>query len=77
MPSVQAAAGLTTLLSDVVYVGCKLTKAMLPLRTGASALQDVEIIVQPVPRIVSTWLIGIGKIISTLIRLKVRCCGLP
>ncbi len=35
-------------------------------------MQDVEILVKPVPRIVSNWLIGIGKIISTLIRLKVR-----
>jgi hypothetical protein len=34
--------------------------------------QDVEIIVTPVPRILKTWLIGIGKIISTLIRLKAR-----
>ncbi|KAK9917790.1 hypothetical protein WJX75_008296 [Coccomyxa subellipsoidea] len=33
--------------------------------------QDVQILVKPVPRFVSKWLIGIGKVISTLIRLKV------
>ena len=34
-------------------------------------LQDVEIVVHPIPRIVSNWLIGIGKLLSTLIALKV------
>ena len=34
-------------------------------------LQDVEIVVHPIPRIVSQWLIGIGKLLSTLIALKV------
>ena len=34
--------------------------------------QDVEIVVQPVPRLLTTWLIGIGKLISALIKLKAR-----
>ena len=34
-------------------------------------MQDVEIVVQPIPRFVSNWLIGIGKLLSTLIKLKV------
>ena len=33
--------------------------------------QDVEIIVKPIPRVVSNWLIGIGKLLATLIKLKV------
>lgn len=38
---------------------------------GAFCLrQNVDIVVKPVPRIVSTWLIGVGKVLSTLIRLK-------
>ncbi|CAK0785413.1 hypothetical protein CVIRNUC_008622 [Coccomyxa viridis] len=36
-----------------------------------SGQQDVEIVVHPIPRIVSNWLIGIGKLLSTLIALKV------
>lgn len=39
--------------------------------------QDVQILVEPVPRIVSKALVGIGTVISKLIRLKVRSshCG--
>ena len=55
----------------------RLTEAVLLMRARHVCVQNVEIIVQPVPRIVSTWLIGIGKIISKLIRLKARSCGLP
>ena len=33
--------------------------------------QDVEIIVKPIPRFVSNWLIGIGRLLATLIKLKV------
>ena len=33
--------------------------------------QDVEIVVQPIPRFVSNWLIGIGRILAALIKLKV------
>ncbi|CAL5224210.1 g6855 [Coccomyxa viridis] len=36
-----------------------------------SGQQDVEIIVKPIPRVVSNWLIGIGKLLATLIKLKV------
>jgi hypothetical protein len=32
----------------------------------------VDIVVRPVPRFVSHWFIGVGKLLSTLIRLKVR-----
>ena len=37
--------------------------------------QDVEIIVKPIPRVVSNWLIGIGKILATLIKLKVTAAS--
>lgn len=33
--------------------------------------KDVEIVVAPIPRIVSNWLIGIGKLLATIIKLKV------
>jgi len=31
----------------------------------------VEIVVHPIPRVVSNWLIGIGRVLATLIKLKV------
>ena len=41
------------------------------LSVNLAIIQDVEIVVQPIPRFVSNWLIGIGKLLSTLIKLKV------
>ena len=39
--------------------------------TQLAHAQDVEIVVHPIPRIVSNWLIGIGRLLATLIKLKV------
>lgn len=39
--------------------------------------QDVEIVVRPIPRIVSNWLIGIGRLLSTLIKMKVTILVVP
>ena len=57
--------------SDARHARTHLEPSSALAMPGPLTRQDVEIIVVPIPRLISTWLIGIGKLISKLIRLKV------